>query len=132
MGELKGWRAELDKIWKQFVAQCESIEDGAPGSPSDISLDGMSDREKIRVEGFIAGLKHATKSIRRSVDSPKYNKADFPLFHRKPLSEEFDALAIDCRDAASAYIHNSPTAKQLEEKARLWEKAAAMAREAGD
>lgn len=65
-------RQEMDKLWSQFVVQCESIEDrdkpdGAGSTPHE--------------DGFYSGEKYAAKSIRRSVLHPSYNKADFPAYH---------------------------------------------------
>lgn len=63
-------KAEMDKLWSMFVVQCESIEDrdNGPG-------------ENEHAKGFLAGERYAAKSIRRSVDHPKYNKADFPAYN---------------------------------------------------
>jgi hypothetical protein len=58
---------EMDRMWRQFIAQCESIEeepdDNKPDSPA---------------AHFMRGYRFAAKRIRRSVDHPKYNN-DYPI-----------------------------------------------------
>ena len=73
-----GWRAEMDKLWRMFVVQCESIEDReAPASDNEHEM------------GFYRGEKSAAKSIRRSVEHPKYNSTDFPIYAgREAVSTE--------------------------------------------
>jgi transcriptional regulator with XRE-family HTH domain len=63
-------RSEVDKVWSQFVVQCESLEDRENPSP-----------ENEHAKGFVAGERYAAKSIRRSVAHPKYNKSDFPTYN---------------------------------------------------
>ncbi|API52837.1 hypothetical protein BMW22_15535 [Rhizobium leguminosarum] len=62
-------RSEMDKLWSMFVVQCESIENrDNPSSEND------------HAKGFVSGERYAAKSIRRSVDHPKYNPSDFPAY----------------------------------------------------
>ncbi|CAM5655449.1 hypothetical protein MAUB1S_11392 [Mycolicibacterium aubagnense] len=62
-------RDEMDKLWRMFVAQCESIED-APDREADTQQE----------LGFYRGERYAAKSIRRAVEHPKYNRAEFPAY----------------------------------------------------
>lgn len=68
--KLADLRKEMDKLWSQFVVQCESIEDRKNREPK-------TEHEK----GFYRGEKDAAKWIRRSVAHPKYNGFDYPTYN---------------------------------------------------
>lgn len=132
--EYTGWRAELDHLWRKFVIQCESIEE----QPAEISS-SATEEEKLHAKGFYSGRAFAAKSIRRSVDHPYYNPTIYPYFARPLLSEQFDEKERECIREAAFYFDTSlglgsqsTSYKAWMQDAKLWHRAAEMAREAGD
>ncbi len=86
-----GWRAEMDRLWRQFVVQCESLEEDAGKMTTTASA---THDEKVHAKGFAAGQGYAAKSIRRSVHHPKYDP-DCPLFRDdQPPSAHLEALTV--------------------------------------
>ncbi len=69
---LAGLLDEMDRMWRQFVAQCESIED-EPDFP-----DASAEELNKASFHFMRGSRNAAKRIRRSVDHPRYN-SDYPI-----------------------------------------------------
>ena len=90
-----GWRAELDHLWRQFIAQCESLEESA--SNYKLTLNATPEQQ-THTKGFLAGQAFAAKSIRRAVDHPKYDKSTYPLFaDDRPPDAHLEALEVTYR-----------------------------------
>lgn len=65
VGIAESMEAAAAAIWTEFVAHCEALEAGAD---RDLEKPNCS----AQAEGFSRGVRHAAKSIRRSVEHPKY------------------------------------------------------------
>lgn len=59
---------ERDSVWKAFVGVCEDVETEADKA---LETAGLTEHER----GYHRGMKHAAKSIRRSVEHPKYTRS---------------------------------------------------------
>ncbi len=131
-----GIRSEMDRLWNQFVVQCEDMEEQAANGKPTLSA---TPEERIHSKVFYSGMASTAGRIRRSVDHPKYDPIHGNFFRMEPLSEKYKARAAECRREAEQYYNSvhAPQGQSLRYKihmreASIWDEAAEMAIEGGD